>query len=97
MIPLEESSAGVSFRVRVVPRAGRTAIAGERGEALLVRLAAPPVEGAANEALVRFLARLLDVPQRQVTIAAGERSRDKIVRIAGVPAADIRSALERSS
>ncbi len=97
MIPLEESSAGVSFRVRVVPRAGRTAIAGERGDALLVRLAAPPVEGAANEALVRFLAQLLGVPQRQVTIVAGERSRDKIVRIAGVPAADIRSAIERSS
>ncbi len=93
MIPLQESGAGVSFRVRVVPRAGRTGVAGERGDALLVRLAATPVEGAANEALVAFLSRLFGVPQRQVTIVAGERSRDKIVRIAGVDASRIRSAL----
>jgi uncharacterized protein (TIGR00251 family) len=96
VIPVLESSAGVTFRVRVVPRAGRTSMAGERGDALLVRLAAPPVEGAANEALVAFLAGLLDVPRRQVTIAAGERSRDKIVRIAGVDPARIRSVFERS-
>lgn len=95
MIPLQESGAGISFRVRVVPRAGRTAVAGERGDALLVRLAAPPVDGAANEALVAFLSRLFDVPHRQVTIAAGERSRDKVVRIAGVDAARIRSVFER--
>ena len=94
MIPLMESSAGVGFRVRVIPRAGRTAIAGERGNALLVRLSAAPVEGAANEALVTFLAHLLDVPRRQVTITAGERSRDKTVRIAGVDAARLRSVLE---
>ena len=58
MIPLAETPAGVSFRVRVVPRAGRTGVAGTRGDALLVRLAAAPVDGAANDALIAMLAAL---------------------------------------
>jgi uncharacterized protein len=70
--------------VRVIPRSGRTALGGKRGEALLVRLAAAPVDGAANDALVRFLADLLDRPRRDVAIVAGEKSRDKQVRIAGL-------------
>ncbi len=72
------------LQVRVTPRAGRTALAGMRGEALLVRLAAAPVDGAANDALIAFLAGLLDIPKRDVTIVAGERGRDKRVAIAGL-------------
>jgi uncharacterized protein (TIGR00251 family) len=73
------------LRVRVVPRAGRTEAGGWFEEALIVRLAAAPVDGAANRALTDFLAELLGVPRRSVTIASGERSRNKRVRIAGLP------------
>ena len=93
MIPLAETPAGVSFRVRVVPRAGRTGVAGTRGDALLVRLAAAPVEGAANEALIAMLAVLLGRARRDVSIASGERARDKVVRVAGTNAAEVSARL----
>src|SRR5262245_56904556 len=70
--------------VRVIPRAGRTALAGERAGALLVRLAAAPVDGAANEALLDYLAESFAVSRRSITLVSGERSRDKQVRISGV-------------
>jgi len=75
----------VRLNVRVIPRAGKTALAGERGGALVVRLAAPPVEGAANEALIDFLARHFHVPRRAVRILRGARSRDKLVEIDDTP------------
>ncbi len=83
-LPLGRSQHGVTFAVRVIPRAGRTGAAGTRGDALLVRLAAPPVEGAANEALVTFLARAFDCPKRDVRIVSGQSSRDKRVAIDGL-------------
>lgn len=70
--------------VRVIPRSGRTEIAGKRGDALLVRLAAAPVDGAANDALIRLIADLLDRPRRDVSIVAGGNRRDKRIRIAGL-------------
>lgn len=70
--------------VRVIPRAGKSGIAGWRGEALLVRLHAAPVEGAANAELINVLANALGVPKRAVSIVSGERSRQKRVRIEGV-------------
>jgi len=75
--------------VRVVPRAGRTALAGERDGALLVRLAAAPIEGAANEVLVAALARALDLPKRAITLLSGEHGRDKRLLIAGTTAGAI--------
>jgi uncharacterized protein (TIGR00251 family) len=93
VIPLTETPAGVSFRVRVVPRAGKTGLAGTRGDALLVRLAAAPVEGAANEALIAMLAGLFGRPNRDVSIASGERSRDKVVRISGIDAVQVAAKL----
>ena len=83
-LPLGRSPHGVTFAVRVAPRAGRTEVAGTRGEALLVRLAAPPVEGAANTVLIAFLAETFDRPKRDVRIVAGETSRDKRVAIGGL-------------
>jgi len=56
---------------------------GLRGDAVLIRLAAPPVEGAANEALIAFLSEALGVPRRSIAIVSGEKSRDKRVRIEG--------------
>ena len=73
-----------TIHVRVVPRAGRTALAGRRGDALLVRLAAAPVEGAANEALIEFLAEVFDCRRSDISITSGQKSRDKRVRIAGM-------------
>ena len=73
--------------MRVLPRAPRTALAGERDGALVVRLCAPPVDGEANDALVAFLAKTLDRPRRDVRLASGERSRVKRLEVAGLDAA----------
>ena len=75
--------------VRVIPRARKHEIAGTREGALLVRLAAPPVDGAANDALVAFLADRLRVPRRAIRIVSGERGRQKRVAVAGVTAAQV--------
>ena len=66
---------------------------GTRGDAILIRLAAPPVDGAANDALVAFLADTLDIPRRDITLVSGERSRDKRVRITGLGEAAVRDRL----
>lgn len=81
------------LQVRVIPRAGRTAIAGRRGDAVLVRLAAAPVDGAANEALIEALADALGCPRRHITIAAGHKSRDKRLRIDGMTGAQVAAKL----
>ena len=79
----------IVLSVRVNPRASKNAIAGRRGEALLVRLSAPPVEGAANDALVDYLAKALSVPRRQISIVSGHKSRDKRVAIGGRTERDV--------
>jgi uncharacterized protein len=70
--------------IRVIPRSGRSGIAGMRGGALLVRLNAAPVDGAANAELIDILADVLDVPKRALSILSGERSRQKRVQIEGL-------------
>lgn len=75
------------LRVRVIPRSPRSRVDGMRGDAVLIRLAAPPVEGAANDALVAFLSETLRLPRRNIRIVSGETSRDKAVAIAGLDAA----------
>ena len=75
--------------VRVIPRAAKNAIAGTRGDAVLVRLSAPPVEGAANDALVEYLAKALSIPRRQISIVSGHTSRDKRVAIEGLTEGDV--------
>jgi uncharacterized protein len=82
-----------TLKVRLQPRARRDEILGERGGALLVRLTAPPVEGRANEALCRLLARRLGVAPTSVTLIRGARSRDKVVRVEGLSSAEIVTAL----
>jgi len=93
---IRDRPAGVEIDVRVIPRARKTEIAGPRDGALVVRLAAPPVEGAANEALVAFLAEWLAVPRRAIHILSGERSRRKRVAVDGVSADRVRALLERA-
>ena len=94
MISIRDTTAGVTFAVKVQPRAKRNAITGEVGDALKLALTAPPVDGRANEACIEFLANLLKVPRSSVTIASGETSRNKVVRVAGVSADDIRRRIE---
>jgi uncharacterized protein (TIGR00251 family) len=81
--------------VHVIPRAKRTELAGEREGALLIRLAAPPVDGAANAALIDFLASALDLPRSSIRIVSGERGRRKRVAIAGMTAEQVRAILRR--
>ena len=81
--------------IKVIPRAGRTSLAGMRDGAVLIRLAAAPVDGAANSELIDFVANLFDVPKHNVTIISGEKSRLKRVRIDGVTAEIVSSLLRR--
>lgn len=87
------TASGVVIDVRVIPRAKKTMICGVRDDALVVRLAAPPVEGAANDALIDLLARLLKCPRRSIQLLSGEHGRHKRVAIDGVSADVIRTRL----
>jgi len=93
MIKIAESRQGVSFAVKVHPRAKKNAITGELGEALKLSLTTPPIEGRANEACVEFFAKLLKVPRTSVTIASGQTSRNKVIRVAGVSAQFVQDRL----
>ncbi len=73
----------ITLTLHVQPGAKKTSIAGLHGDALKIRLAAPPVEGRANEALLRFIADLFKVPLREVHLKQGEQSRHKRVEISG--------------
>jgi uncharacterized protein len=84
---------GVEIDVRVIPRARKTECTGTRDNALVVRVAAPPVEGAANEALIAYFADTLHLPKRAIQIVSGDRGRQKRVAIAGVTAEQVRRAL----
>ncbi|HEU5358352.1 MAG TPA: DUF167 family protein [Gemmatimonadales bacterium] len=93
MFPITAASSGVLLRLHVQPRASRTEVIGLHGDAVKVRLAAPPVDGAANDELVRFLARTLGVPSGAVTIVAGASGRRKQVMVAGIDVAHSMSRL----
>ena len=90
MIPIRDTAVGVSFAVKVQPRAKRNAIVGEVGDAMKLTLTAPPIDGRANEACIEFFANLLDVPRSSITIASGETSRNKVIRVTGMAAAEVR-------
>ena len=86
-----EGRGGCVFHVRVVPRARRDEVVGAHGDALKIRLTAPPVEGKANLALQKFLARRLGVSRSDVEILSGHASRQKRVRVSGVSADAVRA------
>jgi len=92
-LDLRTTDAGLTLRVRVQPRASRNALSGEREGALVVRLTAPPVEGAANEALARFLGKTLGVAPSAVRVVSGTTGRNKVVSVAGLDAATARERL----
>ncbi len=93
MLVIHETVGGVSFAIKVHPRAQKNAITGELGDALKVSLTSPPVEGRANQACIEFFAKLLKVPRSSVTIASGQSSRNKVIRIAGVTEQYVRDRL----
>lgn len=90
---ISEENGGVTFVVRVIPRASRTEIVGEIEGAVKVRVSSPPVDGAANLELIKLFAKRLSVPRSAVTIVAGETSKTKRLRVDGVTAAQARTAL----
>ncbi len=88
-----EGPAPVTLSVRIQPRASKNEIVVMEGGGLKIRLTAPPVDGAANEALVKFLAAVLSVPKSRIEIVTGHTSRDKIVRVNGISDAEVRRLL----
>jgi len=86
VIQCSEDNRGLTFAVRVVPRASRSELVGEQRGALRVRIAAPPVEGAANKELIKLLSKSFKLPKNAVQIISGLTSRNKIVRIKGTDA-----------
>ena len=92
-LDLRTTGHGLTLRVRVQPRASKDALGGEREGALVVRLTAPPVEGAANEALARFLGKTLGVAPSAVRVVSGASGRNKVVSVAGLDAATARERL----
>lgn len=93
MLPVNETAKGVTFAVKVQPRARRNAIIGRVGDALKLALTAPPVDGKANQAVIEFFAELFAIPRSSVSIANGETSRNKIIRVAGITAERVRECL----
>lgn len=91
---LEAESDAITLHVYVQPRAGRSRLVGPYDGMVKVALAAPPVDGKANAALVRWLASTLDVPRREVRIISGLSSRRKVVRVAGLTVAGVCRALD---
>ena len=94
MLLYTEAGGFLSFQVHVVPRASRSEIAGEHNGRLRIRVTAPPVEGAANEEVIRVLARALGVTRSAVEIAAGHTSRIKSIRVRGGASVDLQSVVK---
>lgn len=89
-IVVRPTATGGRFDVRVTPRAGRTALAGIREGRLVLRVSAPPVEGAANDAVVRLVAAAIGAKVRDVRVVSGARGRLKTLEVAGLDATEIR-------
>ena len=86
MIDLTEKDGAVSFGVRVVPRASKSEIVGEHDGALKVRIASPPVDGAANAELIKLLSKTFGVSKSEVEIIAGQASKTKQLKISNLTA-----------
>ena|SRR5438045_43280 len=95
MIPIQQTAKGVTFAVKVHPRARKNAITGIVGDALKLALTAPPVEGKANQSVIEFFAEVFEIPRSSVTIASGETRRQKVIRISGLSGETVRQRLEQ--
>ncbi len=88
-LDIRETANGVRLLVHVQPRAARTEVAGLHGNALKIRVAAPPVDGAANEAVIEALADALEIPRKEIRIVGGTSSRRKVIEVNGVSASQV--------
>lgn len=93
MFSIHEKNDGVTFAVKVHPRAKKDSITGEVGDALKLSLIAPPLQGRANDACIDFFAKILKVPRSSITIASGAGGRNKVIRIADVTGQYVRDRL----
>lgn len=92
---MQPTATGVRVSVRVQPRASSSGISGVHGDALKVRLTAPPVDGAANVALLELLADTFGIPVRAITIVAGASSRTKVVELEGITEDRVRRLVQK--
>lgn len=92
-----EANGAVTFAVKVVPRASKNDIAGVEGDAIKIRLKAPPVDGKANVALIKFLAETLGVSRTQVEIVSGETGRRKLVRVRWITTEQVERCLDQTA
>lgn len=90
---IETTPEGVLLRLRVIPRAGRDGVQGPHAERLKIRLQAPPVDGKANQALLKFLSKQIGLPLSRLTLVAGATSREKSVRVSGMGGDEVRARL----
>jgi uncharacterized protein (TIGR00251 family) len=93
MNPVVPIQGGVRLQLHIQPRAARTEFAGRFGDALKLRIKSPPVDGSANDELVRFLAERLGIPRARVELVAGHTGRRKTVRVGGVTVAQVEHCL----
>jgi len=94
VIGVHEASEGVTFTVKVQPRARRNAVIGALGDDLKISLTAPPLDGRANEACIEFFSQALRVPKSAVAIVSGQTNRRKLVRVTGITATQLRQRLQ---
>ena len=94
MLNIQETASGLTFAIKVQPRAKRNAIIGELGGALKLALTASPVDGRANDACLEFLAEILDLHRSSITLVSGQSNRNKVVRVKGLSAQELRQRLE---
>ncbi len=94
---LTATSAGVRLDLNVIPRARKTVVDGVRAGRLVVRVTAPPVDGAANEAVIDAVAGALDLRRRAIRLVAGATSRRKVIEISGLDATELAARLGRLS
>ncbi len=90
---MKKTTTGLQFRIKVQPRSSKNEIVGLQGDALKIKLTAPPVDGEANEACVRFLSGFLKVPRQQVKIVSGQTSHYKIIEIEHFTEDELRNRL----
>ena len=94
---LTDTPAGAVLNLRIIPRAHKNAIQGELGDALKIRLCAPPVEGAANAALVEFLSDTFSLPRARIQLLSGQTSRNKRVLLSGLSSSAVQNLLNPDS
>ncbi len=93
MTPISATATGVRLVVHVQPRASKTEVVGLHGDAIKLRISAPPVDGAANAEVVRFLVETLRIPRRQVRLVQGDTGRRKVIEATGISVAETATAL----